>query len=138
MALLTARSFFTLQAETCDGMQGMRLTCKMNIGQRVAVLHVACLTPAFVCVCCRYDGPAEDLSLDFTVEDETFGGRVVQDLLDNGSEITVTSSNKMQYVLLVADCHLNGRLGAAAGSFASGLAQVSTHTKMPCKRVHTF
>ena len=79
-------------------------------------------------VWCRYSGPAEDLGLDFTVEDETFGGRVVRDLLDNGSEITVTSANKMHYLLLVADWHLNGRLGASSGSFASGLAQVHT----PC------
>ena len=66
----------------------------------------------------------EDLGLDFTVEDETFGGRVSQDLVEDGSGVAVTSANKMHYILLVADWHLNGRLGASAGSFASGMAQV--------------
>ena len=76
---------------------------------------------------CRYQGAVEDMSLDFTVEDETFGGRVSHDLVDDGSDLAVTSANKMHYILLVADWHLNGRLGASAGSFALGMGQVAFH-----------
>lgn len=72
----------------------------------------------------RYQGPVAELGLDFTVEDETFGGRVSHDLIEDGCDLAVTSANRMHYILLVADWHLNGRLGASAGSFASGMAQV--------------
>ena len=58
------------------------------------------------------------------MEDETFGGRVTQDLVDDGADVIVTTANKMQYILLLADWHLNGRLGASSGWFASGMAQV--------------
>ena len=66
----------------------------------------------------------EDLGLDFSVEDVTFGRRATQELIDGGADIPVTAANRMHYILLMADWHLNGRLNASAGSFASGMAQV--------------
>jgi ubiquitin-protein ligase E3 B/ubiquitin-protein ligase E3 C len=41
------------------------------------------------------------------------------DLLPNGGSIAVTASNRLLYVYLLADWHLNTRLGRAADAFAS-------------------
>ncbi|KAK9832830.1 hypothetical protein WJX81_005036 [Elliptochloris bilobata] len=72
----------------------------------------------------RYDGDVADLCLDFTAEDEAFGARRLTELLPGGADTPVTDANRLLYVHLAADWHLNGRLGAAAGAFASGLHQV--------------
>ncbi|CAD7704872.1 unnamed protein product [Ostreobium quekettii] len=78
----------------------------------------------------HYDGDAADLCLDFTVEDEILGQRVAEDLPDltgshlPGSERPVTNDNKLQYVHLVADWHVNVKVGRPAQTFASGLAEV--------------
>ncbi|GAB4814415.1 hypothetical protein N2152v2_001461 [Parachlorella kessleri] len=72
----------------------------------------------------RYEGNAEDLALDFTVETDALGVRVCEELIPGGSSISVTSANLLQYVYLVADWHLNKRLGVAAAAFGRGLARV--------------
>ncbi|KAL3151218.1 hypothetical protein ABBQ38_013059 [Trebouxia sp. C0009 RCD-2024] len=72
----------------------------------------------------RYDGDAADLCLDFSVEDDTFGARSIQTLVPGGSQVAVTNSNKLHYIHLAADWHLNGRLSASSAAFARGLAQV--------------
>ncbi|CAL8465528.1 g5064 [Coccomyxa elongata] len=72
----------------------------------------------------RYEGEAEDLCLSFVVEEEAFGRRTEHELLPGGADVAVTNANKLLYVHLVADWHLNGRLGDAAAAFAAGLAQV--------------
>ena len=41
--------------------------------------------------------------------------------------MAVTNANKLLYVHLVADWHLNGSLGAAEAAFAAGLGQVNFH-----------
>ncbi|EIE23025.1 hypothetical protein COCSUDRAFT_15978, partial [Coccomyxa subellipsoidea C-169] len=71
----------------------------------------------------RYEGEAEDLGLSFAAEEEAFGRRSVQELVPGGADVAVTNANKLLYIHLVADWHLNGRLGAAAAAFAAGLAQ---------------
>lgn len=76
------------------------------------------------CVC-RYEGSAADLCLDFTVEDDTFGSKTLQELRPGGEDMAVTDDNKLQYIHLVADWHLNGRLGACSAAFARGLHAVS-------------
>lgn len=76
------------------------------------------------CVLCRYAGEAEDLGLSFAVEEEAFGRRTEHELIPGGADVAVTNANKLLYVHLVADWHLNGRLGDAAAAFAAGLAQV--------------
>lgn len=58
------------------------------------------------------------------VEEEAFGRRTEHELLPGGADVAVTNANKLLYVHLVADWHLNGRLGDAAAAFAAGLAQV--------------
>lgn len=80
----------------------------------------------------RYDGDATDLCLDFSVEDDTFGARSVHSLVPGGSQVAVTDSNKLHYIHLAADWHLNGRLGASSAAFARGLAQVFY---LPCLRL---
>lgn len=64
------------------------------------------------------------MGLDFTLEEEAFGRRVTRELRPNGAEIAVTNANKLLYVHLVADHHLNERIGAASTTFATGLSQV--------------
>lgn len=65
------------------------------------------------------------MGLVFSAEDETFGKRVTIPLLSGGDNVAVTNENKLQYVQLMAEWQLNGRLGGAAGSFASGMRKVS-------------
>lgn len=48
----------------------------------------------------------------------------VQELKPDGANTPVTNENKLQYIHLVADWHLHGRLGAPAAAFAAGLGQV--------------
>uniref|UniRef100_A0A061RFF5 HECT-type E3 ubiquitin transferase n=2 Tax=Tetraselmis sp. GSL018 TaxID=582737 RepID=A0A061RFF5_9CHLO len=73
----------------------------------------------------RYEGDCGDLGLDFAVEEDSFGSKQVVELIPGGSGTPVTNSNRLHYVALVADWHLNGgSRGAAASAFASGLAQV--------------
>ncbi len=74
---------------------------------------------------CRYEGNTEDLGLVFSAEDETFGKRVAIPLVPGGDNIAVTNENKLQYVQLMAEWQLNGRLGGAAASFARGMKQAS-------------
>ncbi|KAK9815844.1 hypothetical protein WJX72_010650 [[Myrmecia] bisecta] len=72
----------------------------------------------------RYEGDAEDLGLEFTVDTEAFGGRATEELCEGGAGRAVTSANKLQYIHLMADWHLNGRLGATAAAFTAGLSHV--------------
>lgn len=72
----------------------------------------------------RYEGNVEDLALDFTVESDCFGTRVSEELTPGGTSVAVTATNVLQYVFLVADWHLNKRLGVAARAFGRGLAKV--------------
>ena len=72
----------------------------------------------------RYEGDATDLCLDFSIEDDTFGARTLHSLLPGGAHMAVTNANKLHYIHLAADWHLNGRLGASSAAFAKGMAQV--------------
>lgn len=73
----------------------------------------------------RYNSAeVESLMLDFTVEEEAFGGRRMQELKPGGSHIAVTGDNVLQYVYLLAHYHLNRRLGRTAQAFAVGMSQV--------------
>ncbi len=83
-------------------------------------------SPLFRADCSRrYEGDAADLGLDFTVDEEAFGARRVAELLPGGADTPVVDANKLLYVHLAADWHLNGRLGAAAAAFANSFHQAS-------------
>eukprot|EP00884_Botryococcus_braunii_P011773 jgi/Botrbrau1/20597/Bobra.113_1s0023.1 len=72
----------------------------------------------------RYEGNVEELALDFTLEEEVAGQRRAVELRPGGASIAVTDQNKLLYIHLAADWHLNGKLGVPAAAFASGLNQV--------------
>lgn len=76
--------------------------------------------------CCvdRYEGNVEDLALDFTLEEEVNGKRRIIELRPGGASLPVTDANKLLYVHLVVDWHMNGKLGAPAAAFARGMHQV--------------
>ena len=58
-------------------------------------------------------------------EAEVRGTRVCEELLPGGSRLSVTRANVRLYVHLLADWHLNRRLGAGAAAFGRGLGAVS-------------
>lgn len=72
----------------------------------------------------RFSGDVSDLGLDFTVEADLLGKLVVEELVAGGSEQLVTDDNKLQYVHLMADWHVNVKVGRSAQTFAVGLAEV--------------
>lgn len=55
----------------------------------------------------HYEGDVKDLSLDFTVTEESLGRRYVIELKPGGKEISVTNENKLQYIHAIADYKLN-------------------------------
>ena len=57
-----------------------------------------------------------------------FGKRHVHELCPGGDDMAVTSANKLLYVHLMADWHLNRRLGKPASSFAAGLHQADVQS----------
>ena len=59
------------------------------------------------------------------MEDETFGTRTVIPLIEGGDSTPVRNDNKMHYILMLADWHLNVRLGTAAAAFAKGMQKAS-------------
>lgn len=65
-----------------------------------------------------------DLALDFTVEADFFGRKIREELVSFGSEKEVTNENKLQYVHLKADWHVNILAGRPAKAFTSGLCQI--------------
>eukprot|EP00887_Chlorella_sp_A99_P004884 scaffold4.g4884.t1 len=46
----------------------------------------------------HYEGPLEDLALDFTVESEALGVRMSEELVAGGSSIPVTAANRLQVI----------------------------------------
>lgn len=55
----------------------------------------------------HYDGDVKELSLDFTVTEESLGKRHIIELKPGGKDVTVTNENKLQYVHAMADYKLN-------------------------------
>ncbi|KAJ9181481.1 hypothetical protein P3X46_009608 [Hevea brasiliensis] len=72
----------------------------------------------------HYDGDLKDLSLDFTVTEESFGKHHVIELKPGGKDVCVTSENKMQYVHAMADYKLNRQILPYSNAFYSGLTDL--------------
>eukprot|EP00955_Chlamydomonas_euryale_P105996 365674-Chlamydomonas_euryale.AAC.13 len=72
----------------------------------------------------RYDGNVEDLGLTFNVDDDFFGSKRSYELLPGWGDVPVTNDNRLLYCHLLADWHLNVRLGRAADAFARGVAHI--------------
>eukprot|EP00951_Prasinocladus_malaysianus_P033294 scaffold329053_cov34-Prasinocladus_malaysianus.AAC.1 len=61
------------------------------------------------------------------------------ELIPDGANVTVTNANRLQYVALVADWHLNGgSRGTAAAAFARGLGQVFLLRWPPYLAIYVF
>ncbi|KAK2965376.1 hypothetical protein RJ640_024118 [Escallonia rubra] len=72
----------------------------------------------------HYDSDVKELSLDFTVTEESFGKRHVIELKPGGKDICVTNENKLQYVHAIADYKLNRQVLPLANAFYRGLADL--------------
>lgn len=71
-----------------------------------------------------YEGDVLDLGLDFTVVCDELGETRVVELKPNGSNIAVTSENKLEYIQLMADFKLNKQIRNQCLAFRQGLANV--------------
>lgn len=73
-----------------------------------------------------YEGDVEELGLDFTVVINELGETKVHDLKPNGSNVLVTSANRIEYISLMADYKLNRQIRQQCAAFRKGLANVVT------------
>ncbi|GAV76827.1 HECT domain-containing protein [Cephalotus follicularis] len=71
-----------------------------------------------------YDGDVKELSLDFTVTEESFGNRQIIELKPGGKDASVTNENKMQYVHAMADYKLNRQIFPFSNAFYRGLTDL--------------
>ncbi|XP_055923583.1 ubiquitin-protein ligase E3C [Eupeodes corollae] len=71
-----------------------------------------------------YEGDVSELNLDFTVVTSSLGQTQVQDLKPNGQSIPVTSSNRIEYIQLIADYKLNKQIRQHCVAFRKGLSNV--------------
>ncbi|PNH11212.1 E3 ubiquitin-protein ligase [Tetrabaena socialis] len=69
----------------------------------------------------RYEGEVADLGLTFSAETDFFGSAVHHELLPGRGDEPVTNDSRLLYCHLLADWHLNGKLGPPATAFARGL-----------------
>ncbi|XP_039062914.1 LOW QUALITY PROTEIN: E3 ubiquitin-protein ligase UPL7-like [Hibiscus syriacus] len=72
----------------------------------------------------HYNGDVEELCLDFTVTEESFGKRHVIELKPGGKNVCVTNVNKMQYVHAMADYKLNRQILPFSNAFYRGLTDL--------------
>ncbi|KAL9703153.1 hypothetical protein quinque_006671 [Culex quinquefasciatus] len=71
-----------------------------------------------------YEGDVADLGLDFTIVCDELGETRVEELKPNGANITVSSSNRLEYIQLMADFKLNKQIRSQCLAFRQGLANV--------------
>ncbi|KAJ3505966.1 hypothetical protein NLJ89_g7135 [Agrocybe chaxingu] len=76
----------------------------------------------------NYPGNPEDLALNFTVAvDESAGVTRTIGLIPNGSNITVTRENRLQYIFLVSSYRLNRQIRSQSEAFFDGLSEMIHH-----------
>ncbi|XP_058832317.1 ubiquitin-protein ligase E3C [Topomyia yanbarensis] len=71
-----------------------------------------------------YEGDVSDLGLDFTIVCDELGETRIEELKPNGANITVNSSNRLEYIQLMADFKLNRQIRSQCLAFRQGLANV--------------
>nr|XP_019541237.2 ubiquitin-protein ligase E3C [Aedes albopictus] len=71
-----------------------------------------------------YEGDVADLGLDFTIVCDELGETRIEELKPNGANITVSSSNRLEYIQLMADFKLNKQIRSQCLAFRQGLANV--------------
>ncbi|KAJ1623309.1 hypothetical protein T492DRAFT_1056048 [Pavlovales sp. CCMP2436] len=71
-----------------------------------------------------YTGDVSDLCLSFAIDVERLGAQVSVELRPGGAAIPVDNANRIQYVHLVSDFHLNRQISAQARAVHRGLMGV--------------
>lgn len=71
-----------------------------------------------------YEGDVSDLGLDFTIVCDELGETKVIELKENGTNITVNSTNRIEYIQLMADFKLNKQIRQQCIAFRQGLSNV--------------
>lgn len=102
----------------------------------VGVHHLASLDPVMyknLLFLKNYEEDVAELGLDFTVVDDELGETKVKELKPGGSNIPVTSVNRIEYIHLTADYRLNKQIRAQCNAFRQGLANV-----IPLEWIHMF
>ncbi|KAH1258707.1 E3 ubiquitin-protein ligase UPL7 [Glycine max] len=74
----------------------------------------------------NYDGDVKELSIDFTVTEESLGKMYVVELKSGGKDISVTNENKMQYIHAMADYKLNQQILPFSNAFYRGVTDLIT------------
>ncbi|KAJ1691760.1 hypothetical protein LUZ63_015915 [Rhynchospora breviuscula] len=72
----------------------------------------------------HFDGDASELCLDFTITEELCGKMIVHELRPGGTNVPVTSENKLQYVHDMADFKLNRQILPFSNAFYRGLSDL--------------
>ncbi|XP_034246430.1 ubiquitin-protein ligase E3C [Thrips palmi] len=93
----------------------------------VGVHHLASLDPVMyknLLFLKNYKEDVADLGLDFSVVNDELGETKVEELKPGGSNIPVTSVNRVEYIHLMADYKLNKQIRAQCNAFRQGLANV--------------
>uniref|UniRef100_A0A1B0FE55 Ubiquitin-protein ligase E3C n=1 Tax=Glossina morsitans morsitans TaxID=37546 RepID=A0A1B0FE55_GLOMM len=71
-----------------------------------------------------YEGDVAELNLDFTVASSSLGQTQVLELKSQGQSISVTNSNRIEYLQLMADYKLNVQIRRHCVAFRKGLSNV--------------
>ncbi|XP_057535793.1 E3 ubiquitin-protein ligase UPL7 [Amaranthus tricolor] len=72
----------------------------------------------------NYEGDVKELSLDFTITEETLGKRHIIELRPGGKDTLVTNENKLQYIHAMADYKLNRQMLPLSNAFFRGLTDL--------------
>ncbi|KAK3607654.1 hypothetical protein CHS0354_010642 [Potamilus streckersoni] len=72
----------------------------------------------------HYDGSVEDLGLDFSTVESQFGETKMEELKPGGRNIPVTSSNRIEYIHLMADYKINKQIRPHCIAFRRGLSDL--------------
>ncbi|KAG5436846.1 hypothetical protein PCANB_001668 [Pneumocystis canis] len=73
----------------------------------------------------RYTGDVEnDFSLNFTIIEQEFGKTIAVELIPDGSNIPVTTKNRLHYIYAVADYRLNKVVFKQTKAFVKGLSDI--------------
>ncbi|TPX51355.1 hypothetical protein SeLEV6574_g00330 [Synchytrium endobioticum] len=72
----------------------------------------------------HYDGDVEDLSLTFTIDVDVFGKIETKSLKYGGCGMSVTNTNRYEYIYLMADAKLNHECKDEISAFVTGFQAV--------------
>ncbi|CAL4147386.1 unnamed protein product, partial [Meganyctiphanes norvegica] len=71
-----------------------------------------------------YTGDVQDLGLDFTILTSDLGQNTVDELIEDGSNITVNNENRIEYIYRMADYKLNRQIAKQCQAMRKGLFDV--------------